>query len=167
MTHTTPAPSSDTITAGPVPCAGCGATVDSRASSCWNCGLVFGAGSGHHRLWVPLRTPADHGPRAWAAQLLEMLCDYQLIQDARLDGERGFIVDDHGRRALTAAQVLDEYGDRLAAMVTAVMDNSPHTSTDVPVRVEAPGGPVPFIEHPHDRLTEYTRYWPARKDTRD
>ena len=165
MTQTTSAPSSGTITAGPVPCAGCGATVDSRASSCWNCGLVFGyAGPRAEReLWVPLRTPADHGPRAWAAQLLEMLRDYRLISDAHLDPDSdGFVVIDDGRRELTADQVLDEYGDRVIEMVTAVMEHSPLTTTDVPVTVGAACGPVPFVEDVEDRLTEYGQYWPER-----
>lgn len=158
MPQSTPVPFSDTITAG------CGATVDSRASSCSNCGLVFGyAGSADHRLWVPLRTPDDHGPRAYAAQMLEMVLSYGLIQDARLNDGDGFVVVDQGEhRELSAAQVLDEYGDRLADMVTAVMEHSDLTTTDVPVKVGAVGGPVPFVEHPDDRLTEYGQYWPER-----
>ncbi|WP_344014144.1 hypothetical protein, partial [Nocardiopsis exhalans] len=158
------APSPDAITAGPVPCANCGATVDSRASSCWNCGLVFGyAGSAERELWVPLRTPADHGPRAYAAQLLEMLRDYRLIANAWLDPDSdGFVVIDGGQRTLTADQVLDEYGARVADMVTAVMERSSLTTTDVPVKVDAAGGPVPFVEDVEDRLTEYLTYWPER-----
>jgi hypothetical protein len=164
MTQTTPVSSSDTITAGPIPCAECGETVDSRASSCWNCGLVFGyAGPrADHRLWVPLRTPADHGPRAYAAQMLEMVLGYRLIEDAWLtDG--GFVVVDQGEhRELSADQVLDEYGDRVADMVTAVMEHSNLTTTDVPVTVGAASGPVPFVEDVEDRLIEYLTYWPER-----
>lgn len=162
MTHTTPAPTSDTITAGPVPCAGCGATVDSRDVACANCGLVFGyaAPRVEHRLWVPLRTEADHGPRAWAAQLLEMLIGYRLISDAWIEGD-GFVVVEDRRRALTPEQVLDEYGDRVADMVTAVMEHSPLTTTDLSVTVGAACGPVPYVESVEDRVTEYGRYWPS------
>lgn len=163
MTQTTSAPSSDTITAGPVQCANCGATVDSRFPACPDCKMKFGyAGPrAEHRLWVPLRTEADRGPRAWAAQLLEMLIDYRLISDAHLDGD-GFVVVDDGQRTLTAEQVLAEYGDRVIEMVTAVMEHSDLTTTDVPVTVGAACGPVPFVEDVEDRLTEYGQYWPER-----
>ena len=151
--------------AGPVKCAGCGATVDSRFPACPDCGLIFGyaAPRAEHRLWVPLYSPTDHGPRAWAAQLLEMLVDYRLIADAWLDGEDGFVVVDQGERHLSSERVLDEYGDRVADMAAAVMECSDLTTTDVPVKVAAPGGPVPFVEDVVDRQVEYGRYWPERK----
>lgn len=115
-------------------------------------------------LWVPLRTPADHGPRAYAAQLLEMLLGYGLITGARQAGEEGFVVDEHGLRTLTAAEVLDEYGDRLADMVTLVTEHSTLTTTHTSVPVGAAGGPVPYIPHVGDREVEYARYWPRRKE---
>lgn len=162
MTHTTPTPCPP-IHAGRVPCAGCGNPVDSRDPACEACGLIFGCAPAEHRLWVPLRTPADHGPRAYAAQLLEMLIGYRLIADAWLDDETedGFVVVDGVRRALTAGQVLDEYGSRVVDMVTAVMEHSPLTTTEVGVKVAAPSGPVPFIEDVGDRMVEYPRFWGA------
>lgn len=117
-------------------------------------------------LWVPLRSPDDHGPRAYAAQLLEMLVGYGLIEGARQAGERGFVVDDHGRRTLTAEQVLDEYGDRLADMVTLVTEYSPLTTTQTSVPVGAVCGPVPYIVDVGDREAEYARYWPRREETK-
>lgn len=115
-------------------------------------------------LWVPLRAPEDHGPRAYAAQQLEMLIAYRLVDDAHLadDGD-GFTVTDGGRRRhLTAEQVLEEYGDRLAEMADQVMEHSHLTTTEVSVTVGAPGGPVPYIENPVDRKAEYRRLWPRR-----
>lgn len=114
-------------------------------------------------LWVPLRSPEDHGPRAYAAQLLEMLVSYGLITSARQAGEDGFVVVDGDRRALTPGQVLDEYGDRVVDMVTLVMGYSPITTTHTSVPVGAAGGPVPYIPDVGDRETEYARYWPSRK----
>lgn len=119
-------------------------------------------------LWVPLRTPEDQGPRAYAAQQLEMLIGYELIDGAHLTDDGGFVVTDGGqRRRLTPEQVLDEYGDRLSQMVTRVMEHSDLTTTQVSVTVGAPGGPVPYIENPADREIDYPRYWPrTRKGTR-
>ncbi|MFE1104159.1 hypothetical protein ACFW4K_26905 [Nocardiopsis alba] len=117
-------------------------------------------------LWVPLRAPEDQGPRAYAAQMLEMLIAYNLVEDAHLDGG-GFVVSDSaGRRRISPEQVLDEYGDRLSQMVTRVMEYSDLTTTRVSVTVGAPGGPVPYIENPADREIDYPRYWPrTRKRT--
>lgn len=115
-------------------------------------------------LWVPLRTPADHGPRAYAAQLLEMLVGYGLIEGARQHDD-GFVVDEHGLRTLTAAEVLDEYGDRLADMITLVMGHSPLTTTHTSVPVGAACGPVPYIADVGDREVEYRRLWPPRKES--
>ena len=113
-------------------------------------------------LWVPLRTPDDHGDRAYAAQLLEMLVGYGLIDGARQDGE-GFLVNG---QTLSPSQVLDEYGDRLAEMATRVMEHSPLTTTRTSVPVGAACGPVPYIDDPADRTTEYQRLWPRDgKDT--
>ncbi|MBR8743952.1 hypothetical protein [Nocardiopsis sp. MG754419] len=114
-------------------------------------------------LWVPLRTPDDHGARAWAAQLLEMLVAYGLVHTAWLtdEGEEGFVViDDAGRRTLNPERVLDEYGDRLARMASRVMEHSALTTTRVSVTV-GPPGPVPYIESVGDRVQEYARYWPT------
>lgn len=116
-------------------------------------------------LWVPLRTPDDYGDRAYAAQMLEMLVSYGLIEGAWQDGENGFVVVDGDRRTLTPGQVLEEYGDRLADMVTLVMGHSPLTTTHTSVPVGAACGPVPYIPHVGDREAEYARYWPHRKDT--
>ena len=116
-------------------------------------------------LWVPLRSPDDHGPRAYAAQLLEMLVGHLLIEGARQHGEQGFVVDDHGYRTLTPAQVLDEYGDRLVDMVTLVMEHSPLTTTHTSVPVGAACGPVPYIADVGDREIEYRRLWPPRKES--
>lgn len=116
-------------------------------------------------LWVPLRSPDDHGPYAYAAQLLEMLVSYGLIDGARQHGEIGFVVDDGDRRTLTAAEVLDEYGDRVVDMVTLVMGHSPLTTTQTSVPVGAEGGPVPYIASVGDRETEYRRLWPPRKES--
>lgn len=117
-------------------------------------------------LWVPLRSPDDHGPRAYAAQLLEMLVGYGLIEDARQAGEDGFVVDDGDRRTLTPGQVLDEYGDRVIGMVSLVMEYSPLTTTHTSVPVRAAGGPVPYIPDVGDREEEYARYWPRREETK-
>ncbi|MFJ6018058.1 hypothetical protein ACIQFP_01795 [Nocardiopsis alba] len=116
-------------------------------------------------LWVPLRTPEDQGPRAYAAQQLEMLVEYELVEDAHLDDTGGgFIVTDGGQqRRLTAEQVLDEYGDRIALMATRVMEHSNLTTTRVSVAISAPGGPVPYIENPSDREIEYPCYWPRMR----
>lgn len=117
-------------------------------------------------LWVPLRSPDDHGPRAYAAQMLEMLVGYGLIDGARQHGESGFVVDDGDRRTLTPGQVLDEYGDRVVDMVTLVMEHSPLTTTHTSVPVGAEGGPVPYIASVGDREAEYARYWPRREETK-
>lgn len=115
-------------------------------------------------LWVPLRTPDDHGPRAYAAQLLEMLVSYGLVAHARQHGENGFVVVDGDRRTLTPAEVLDEYGDRVVDMVTLVAEHSPLTTTHTSVPVGADGGPVPYIADVGDREAEYARYWPRREE---
>ena len=115
-------------------------------------------------LWVPLRTPDDYGDRAYAAQLLEMLVGYGLIQGARQHGDQGFVVDDHGHRTLTPGQVLTEYGDRLVDMITLVMEHSSLTTKHTSVPVGAACGPVPYIADVGDREAEYARYWPHRKE---
>lgn len=108
---------------------------------------------------MPMRNPHEQGtPRAWAAQLLEMLIDYGLIDYAWLEGDV-FTVSDGGVRSLSAGQVLDEYGDRFIQMVTEVMEHSGLTTTQVPVPVGSPG-PVPYIADVGDRLEEYARFWP-------
>lgn len=115
-------------------------------------------------LWVPMRSPEDHGPRAYAAQLLEMLVAYNLVADAHLTDDGFVVAGGAGRRRMSPRQVLDEYGDRLSQMVTRVMEHSSLTTTRVSVAVGAPGGPVPYIEHPDDRVREYGRYWPSSSE---
>lgn len=87
-----------------------------------------------------------------------MLCEYQLVKDAWLDGH-GLVVVDDERCTLIPEQVLDEYGDRVTGMATAAIEHSDLTTTNVSVAVA--GGSVPFIEHPDDRVIEYGRYWPS------
>lgn len=115
-------------------------------------------------LWVPMRSPEDHGPRAWAAQMLEMLIAYNLVADAHLTDDAFAVAGGGQWRRLTAEQVLDEYGDRLSQMVTRVMEHSSLTTTRVSVAVSSPGGPVPYIDHPDDRVREYGRYWPSSSE---
>ncbi|MFE9243234.1 hypothetical protein [Nocardiopsis sp. NPDC006938] len=90
-----------------------------------------------------------------------MLLSYQLICDAYLDGDEFVVTEKDTRRDLTADQVLNEYGDRLAEMVTTVMKHSTATTTDVSVDVA--GGAVPYIEHVNERATEYAKYWPGKQ----
>ena len=85
---------------------------------------------------------------------------YRLIEDAWLNEVEGFTVVDHGHRSMTSGQVLDEYGDRIAAMVSGVMEHSRATTTQVSVHVGAPG-PVPYIADVADRQAEYQAYWPT------
>lgn len=110
-----------------------------------------------YHLWIPLRRPEDTGIRARAAQILEMLLHYELIERARLEGEEGFCVLDRGARYLTAEQVCEEYGERIGRMVQIVMDRSARTTTEVSVAL--PVEPAPYIEDPGDRYTEYRRFW--------
>ena len=111
-----------------------------------------------HKLQL-LTSQAEDVPRARAAQMLAMLVQYGLVPDAWLEGEGFGIQDDHGVRHLSPEQVLAEYGERIARMVTGVMEGSELTTTEVSVPVGEPG-PVPYILDVGDRLEEYPRFWP-------
>lgn len=108
-----------------------------------------------------MRRAEDLGaPRARASQILEMLLQYGLIEDAWRQGDDDdFVVDHHGRRRLRAEEVLAEYGDRVAAMVERVVEHSTLTTTHTSVPVGRAEGPVPYIIDVGDRVAEYQRYW--------
>lgn len=91
--------------------------------------------------------------------MLEMLLKYGLIEAACIAGDEFDVEEEGSRRRLSPEQVLDEYGDRIAAMVSAVMEHSENTTTDVSVPVSAPGGAVPYIADVGVRVVEYQRFW--------
>ncbi|MEV2278439.1 hypothetical protein AB0I72_22905 [Nocardiopsis sp. NPDC049922] len=109
-----------------------------------------------------MRQAEDHNPHTRAAQILEMLHMYKLIETAWME-EDGFVVDGGGQRYLTSEQVCDEYGGKIAAMAESIASETPDEeliTTTVSVAVGAPG-PVPYVENFDARDRVYRDHWPT------